>query len=175
MNFSYHSHTQQFIVHLLYHAVNKITYSLKWALDECCWSFSVLIDLFALNFVRIRASKIRNLGTHFLVHLITCLRTWSWNSHFVHLKSLFVQVCTLTCTSPCIYYKDKANVRSIPLTINPEPSLGIQTSFYKERSNWQVSSLPRTKQPDNFLSTMFESSEHGQSFPVFVGLRQRSC
>ena len=35
----------------------------------------------------------------------------------------------------------------------------------------QVSCLPRTKQPDNFLSTVFESNEHGTSFPVFAGLR----
>ena len=39
LNFSYHSHTQQSIVNLLIPAVNKITYSLKWALDECCWSY----------------------------------------------------------------------------------------------------------------------------------------
>ena len=77
-----------------------------------------------------------------------------------------MQACTLTCTSPCTYYKDKANVKSIPLTINPEPSLSIQTSFYKEINNRQVSSLPRTKQPDNFLSTIFENSERFQSFPV---------
>ena len=32
INFSYHSHTQQFIANLLYLAVNKITYSLIWAL-----------------------------------------------------------------------------------------------------------------------------------------------
>ena len=60
-------------------------------------------------------------------------------------------------------------------TINPEPSLGIQALFYKGRNNRQVSCLPRTKKPDNFLSTMFGSNEHGQSFPVFVGLRQRGC
>ena len=93
----------------------------------------------------------------------------------VHLKQSFMPECTLTCISPCTYYKDKANVRSIPLTINLEPSLGIQTLFYRERNNRQVSCLPRTKQPDNFLSTMFESNEHGRSFPVFVGLRQRGC
>ena len=39
MNFSYHSHTQQSVVYLLYQTVNKMTYSLKWTLDECCWSY----------------------------------------------------------------------------------------------------------------------------------------
>ena len=63
----------------------------------------------------------------------------------------------------------------MPLTINPEPSLGTQTLFYRERNNMQVSCLPRTKQSDNFLSTMFESNEHGRLFPVFVDLRQRDC
>ena len=71
----------------------------------------------------------------------------------------------------CAYYKDKVNVRSISLTINPEPSLGIQTLFHKERNNRQVSCLPRTNQPDNFLSTMFQSNEYVWSFPAFVGLR----
>ena len=33
-----------------------------------------------------RASRIRNLGTRFFVHLIMCLRTRSCTSHFVHLK-----------------------------------------------------------------------------------------
>ena len=78
------------------------------------------------------------------------------------------------CTSPCTYYKDKVNVRSIALTTNPESSLGIQTLFHKERNNRQVSCLPRTNQPDNFLSTMFESNEYGRLFPVFVGLRREA-
>ena len=30
---------QQSVVNRLYHSVNKIKYSLKWALDECCWSY----------------------------------------------------------------------------------------------------------------------------------------
>ena len=80
----------------------------------------------------------------------------------------------LTCTSPCPYYKDKVKVRSIPLTINQEPSLGIQTLFYGAEIT-EVSCLPRANQPDNFLSTMFESNEHGWSFPVFIGLRQQGC
>ena len=64
---------------------------------------------------------------------------------------------------------------SLLLTINPEPSLGIQTVIYRERNNRQVFCLTRTKQLDNFPSSVFESSEHGWSFPVFVGLRQRDC
>ena len=69
--------------------------------------------------------------------------------------------------------EQKVNLRSIPLTINPEPSLGVQTVFHRKRNNRQVSCLPRTTKPDNFPSTVFESSEQGRSFPVFVGLRQR--
>ena len=38
LNFSYHKE-QQSIVNLLNHTVNKVTCSLKWALDECCWSY----------------------------------------------------------------------------------------------------------------------------------------
>ena len=82
-----------------------------------------------------RASRIRNLSTSFFVRLITCLRTRSRTSHFVHLKQSFVNECTAMCTLPCAYYKyrnileQKVNVRSIPLTINPEPSMGIQTIF----------------------------------------------
>ena len=64
---------------------------------------------------------------------------------------------------------------SLLLTINPEPSLGIQTVIYRERNNRQVFCLTRTKQLDNFPSSVFESSEHGWSFPVFVGLRQWGC
>ena len=52
--------------------------------------------------------------------------------------------------------------------MNPEPSLGIQTVFHRERNNIWVSCQPRTKQPDNFLSTVLESNEHGLYFPVFV-------
>ena len=137
-------------------------------------SFLKKVFVFQKICFKVRASKIRNLGTRIFVHLITCLRTRSCTLHFVLLKQSFVHACT-SCTSPCTYYKDKVNVRSIPLTINPEPSLGIQTLFYRERNNRQVSCLPRTKQPDNFLSTMFESNEHGRLFPVFVGLRQRGC
>ena len=115
----------------------------------------------------------------FFVHLITCFRTRSCNSHYVHLKQSFVHACTLICTSPCTYYQDRniseqaVNSRSIPLTINPQPSLGIQTVFYKERHNERVFCLPRTKQPDNSPSTVFESNEHGRSLPVFVSLKQR--
>ena len=36
--------------------------------------------------LQLRASTIRNLGTHFFMHLITCLCTHSCTSHFVHLK-----------------------------------------------------------------------------------------
>ena len=84
---------------------------------------------------KVTTSKMRNLSTCFFVHLITCLRTRLYTSHFVHLKQLFMHECTLTCTSPCIYYKDEVNERSIPLSIDQEPSLGIQTFFYRERKN----------------------------------------
>ena len=90
-----------------------------------------------------------------------------------HAPEIVMHECMLMCTLPCTYCKDKVKVRSISLTINPEPSLGIQTLFCRERNNRQVPCLPRTKQPDNFPSTMFEGNEHGWSFPVFVGLRQQ--
>ena len=104
----------------------------------------------------VKASRIKNLVTRFFVYLITCLRSRSCISHFVHLKQSFVHASTLTCNTSCTYYKEKnileqsINLRSIPLTINPEPSLGIQTIFYRERNNRQVSCLPITKQPHNF-------------------------
>ena len=44
----------------------------------------------------IRASRVRNLGTRFFVHLITCLHTGLCISNFASLKYLFVHVCTLT-------------------------------------------------------------------------------
>ena len=54
-----------------------------------------------------RTSRIRNLGTRFFVYLITCLRTRSCASHFVHLKQSFLHTCTLTCTTPCTYNRDR--------------------------------------------------------------------
>ena len=54
-----------------------------------------------------RTSRIRNLSTRFLVHIITCLCAQLRISDFVHLKQLFVHACMLTCTSLCIYYKDR--------------------------------------------------------------------
>ena len=54
-----------------------------------------------------RASRIRNLSTRFLLHVITCLCAQSRISDFVHLKQLFVHACMLTCTSLCIYFKDR--------------------------------------------------------------------
>ena len=65
-----------------------------------------------------RASRIRNLGTLFFLHLITCLRTQLCTSHFVHLKKLFKHVCMLLkCTSLCTYYKD-GHVFYLQFTIN---------------------------------------------------------
>ena len=43
------------------------------------------------------------------------------------------------------------------------------------RIDQDMNQKTRTKQPDNFLSTVFENNEHGRSFLVFVGLRQRGC
>ena len=64
------------------------------------------------NNENVRASKMRNFGTHFFVQLITCLRARSCTSHFVHLKQLFMHVFMLTCTSPCTYYKGKRKAYS---------------------------------------------------------------
>ena len=64
---------------------------------------------------------------------------------------------------------------SIPLTINSEPSLGIQAVFIVEKQ-LQTSALSKQNQkPDNFLSTFFESIENSNFFPVFVGLKQQDC
>ena len=56
-------------------------------IDESAWNIT--------SSTKIRTSRIRNLGTHFFVHRITCLRTRSCASHFAHLKQSFVHVCTL--------------------------------------------------------------------------------
>ena len=69
------------------------------------------------------------------------------------------------------YLEQKVNLRSVPLTINSEPSLGIKTAFYRERNNRLVSCQPRTKKTHNFPSTVLESNEHGRSLQVFVGLK----
>ena len=62
-------------------------------------------------------ARIRNLGTLFFVHLITCLRTLSRTSHFVHLKWSFGHASALMCTSPCTYYKHR-HVFYLQSTIN---------------------------------------------------------
>ena len=64
---------------------------------------------------------------------------------------------------------------SISLTINTQPGSGIQIVFYWERNNRQLSCLPRTKQPENFPSTVLESNECSQLFPLFIGSRQWGC
>ena len=125
-----------------------------------------------------RASRITKLGTYFFVNQIVCLRTRIGHLTF---RALQIVVCARVYANVCLamlllnILGQKVNLRYISLTINPEPTLGIQTVFYGEINNRQVSCLPRTKQPDNFPSTMFKSNEHGWSFPWFVGLRQRGC
>ena len=74
----------------------------------------------------IRASRSRNLGTHFSVHRITCFCTRSCTLHFVHLKLSLVYVFLLTSTSLCNYYKIRY--------INPETSLGIQTVLIEKET-----------------------------------------
>ena len=64
-------------------------------------------SIYMLKVSNNRASRILNLGTCFLVHLMTCFCTRLCTSHFVYLKYLFGHTCTLTSTSLCIYYKDK--------------------------------------------------------------------
>ena len=153
----------------------------------CCQSLQVekCTDchfwIFVIQVICFRASRIRDLGTHFFVHLMTCLHTRLCTSQFVYLMVSFGHTCTLTCTSPCINYKDKnvfeqkVNLRVIPLTINSEPSLGIKTVFLQRKKQQKGLFLARTKQPDNFQSTVFESKEHGWSIAVFFGLRQQGC
>ena len=123
-----------------------------------------------------RASRIRNLSTRFFMHLITCLRTRLCTFHFVHLKQSFLHACTLMSTSPCIYYKDRNILKqklNLVLFHSPSTQNLVWVSrlfFYRRRNNRRVCCLPRTKQPDNVLSNVFESSEHGSSFPVAVRL-----
>ena len=93
--------------------------------------------------------------------------------YWIHFQNIYTSTSqkTLLHALFCLFLRllkaFSVSLRSIPLTINPEPSL----FFCSESNNRQVSCLPRTKQPDNFLSSVFESNEHGWSFPVFVGLR----
>ena len=127
----------------------------------------------------IRASRIRNLGTRFFVHLISYLRTRSCTSHFVHLKQSFVDAWTLTCT----YYRD--NILEYKINLSKVYSANHQRRtwvyrvyrlFFIKKKPLQTCVLSKQNQrPDNFLSTVFESNEHGLSFTVFVALRQRDC
>ena len=110
----------------------------------------------------LRATRIRKLDTHFLVCLITCFCTRLSTSHFAHVKQFFVHMCTLTCTSPCTFYKDRNiegklkvySTHHLDFALHSRTNLGIKTIFYIERNNKQVSYLVN---------------------PVFVGLRQRGC
>ena len=86
----------------------------------------------------------------FFVNLITCLRTRSCTSNS--------RLCTCVCqrlprcapTTKTNILEQKVNLMSIPFTISPEPSLGIQAVFYRKRKNTQVScpklNQTRTKQ-----------------------------
>ena len=165
------------------HEMNPIK---SWNFEKCCelevWGLKTILRATQAQktYQAIsRASRIKNLGTHFFVHLIICLCTHSCTSNILPLEQSFVHTQAVTCTLLYTYYNDrnilewKINLRSISLTINPEPGLGIQAIFHRERNNRQVSCLPRTKQPDNFLATVFESNEHGWYSLVFVGLRQQ--
>ena len=50
----------------------------------------------------------------------------------------------------------------------------VYSLFFIEKKQLQTSLLSKQNQKrDNFPSTVFESNEHGLSFPVFVGLIQR--
>ena len=79
-------------------------------------------------------------------------------------------MCTLTCTSPCTFYKDRNiegklkvySTHHLDFALHSRTNLGIKTIFYIERNNKQVSYLNRTQQPDNFPSTLFDSNENGQ-------------
>ena len=87
---------------------------------------------------RYRASRIRNLGTHFFVHLITFLRTWPCTSNS-HLCMLYTNLyLAMHLLQRGKYFRAEVNLRSIHLTINPEPSLGIQTVSYRERNNRHI-------------------------------------
>ena len=65
-----------------------------------------------------RASRIINLGTCFFVHLITCLHTHSFVDGCVDAK---VHLAVLLLQRQKYFREYKVSLRSIPLTINPEP------------------------------------------------------
>ena len=66
--FSYHSNTQQYIINLLYCAVSKIIYSLKWAVDE--------LKLFSqgLHYIRYLITAERDYECHILLRPIFAFR-----------------------------------------------------------------------------------------------------
>ena len=47
---------------------------------------------------------------------------------------------------------------------------GIQAIFYREKKIEKSLLSKKNQKGDNFPSTVFESNEHGWSFPVFAGL-----
>ena len=102
------------------------------------FSFFIIINSCVRNknYFLYRASRIRNLATHFFMHLIACLHTQSCTSHFLHLKQSFMHMCTLNIL------EQKVNLRSISLTIKPEPFLGIQCFLYMRRSFQERHPIP---------------------------------
>ena len=131
--------------------------------------------------VQSRLQELKILLNVFFVYLITCLRSRSCIPHFVHLKQSFVHVSTLTCNSSCTYYKEKKHFRvehklKVYSTHHQPRTQSGYPDYFLQRKKQQTGLLStHTQTTTQLLSTVFESNEHGRSFQVFVGLRQRCC
>ena len=97
LDFSYHSHPQQSVVNILYHAINKITYSLKWNLDEFCCSYfhncNITLEICIFN----SAERDYECLWIFIVLDIICFQTQkqlgTLNNIQVLLKSVLIDLC----------------------------------------------------------------------------------
>ena len=84
-----------------------------------------------------------------------------------------IVICEHMCEPCCApttkqkYFRVEGKLEIYSTHHQPSTQSGCPNCFYRERNNRRVSCLPRTKQPDKFLSTVFESNEHGWSFPIF--------
>ena len=66
----------------------------------------------------------------------------------------------LRCAPTKRYFRKEGKLRVYSNRHQPRAQSGYPDCFYRERNNRLVSSLPRTKQQDNFQLTVFESNEH---------------
>ena len=113
----------------------------------------------------------------FFMHLIICLHTRSCTSHFVHLKQSFVN----TCVNLAVHLlqnrnilEQKVNLRSIPLTINLQPSLAVQIVFTGKETTDGSLVYPGPNSQTSFCQLCLKAMNMvGPS--QFFGLRQQCC